>query len=71
MSWIPGGGGACAAIGNAAMAIASGMADCVVVFRAIAMGQFRRFVNSDQPDPTIVRIRQREQPLPPQKRAAG
>jgi acetyl-CoA acetyltransferase len=43
MSWIPGGGGACAAIGNAAMAIASGMADCVVVFRAIAMGQFRRF----------------------------
>src|SRR5262249_11762338 len=43
MSWIPGGGGACAAIGNAAMAIASGTADCVVVFRAIAMGQFRRF----------------------------
>jgi len=43
MSWIPGGGGACAAIGNAAMAISSGMADCVVVFRAIAMGQFRRF----------------------------
>ena len=43
MSWIPGGGGACAAIGNAAMAIAAGVAECVVVFRAIAMGQFRRF----------------------------
>ncbi|MGH7821931.1 MAG: thiolase C-terminal domain-containing protein, partial [Candidatus Binatia bacterium] len=43
MSWIPGGGGACAAIGNAAMAIASGIAECVVVFRGIAMGQFRRF----------------------------
>lgn len=43
MSWIPGGGGACAAIGNAAMAIATGVAECVVVFRAIAMGQFRRF----------------------------
>jgi acetyl-CoA acetyltransferase len=43
MSWIPGGGGACAAIGNAAMAIASGVAECVVVYRAINMGQFRRF----------------------------
>ena len=43
MSWIPGGGGACAAIGNAAMAIASGTAETVVVFRGIAMGQFRRF----------------------------
>jgi acetyl-CoA acetyltransferase len=43
MTWITGGGGACAAIGNAAMAIASGQASCVVVYRSIAMGQFRRF----------------------------
>jgi acetyl-CoA acetyltransferase len=43
MTWIVGGGGACAAVGNAAMAIATGMAKCVVVYRSIAMGQFRRF----------------------------
>jgi acetyl-CoA acetyltransferase len=43
MSWLPGGGGACAAVGDAAMAIATGAADCVVVFRSIAMGQFHRF----------------------------
>ena len=43
MTWIVGGGGACAAIGEAAMAIATGMASCVVVYRSIAMGQFRRF----------------------------
>jgi len=43
LTWITGGGGACAAIGNAAMAIATGTASCVVVYRSIAMGQFRRF----------------------------
>ena len=43
MTWIVGGGGACAAVGNAAMAIATGQARCVVVYRALAMGQFRRF----------------------------
>jgi acetyl-CoA acetyltransferase len=43
MTWIVGGGGACAAVGNAAMAIAAGVARCVVVYRSIAMGQFRRF----------------------------
>jgi acetyl-CoA acetyltransferase len=43
MTWIVGGGGACAAIADAAMAIATGMAKCVVVYRSIAMGQFRRF----------------------------
>jgi acetyl-CoA acetyltransferase len=43
MTWIVGGGGACAAIGDAAMAIATGTARCVVVYRSIAMGQFRRF----------------------------
>ena len=43
MTWIVGGGGACAALANAAMAIATGVARCVVVYRSIAMGQFRRF----------------------------
>ncbi len=46
MTWIMGGGGACAAIGNAAMAIASGVARCVVVYRAICMGEFQRFGRS-------------------------
>lgn len=43
MQWGGGGGGGSGAIGNAAAAIATGMADCVVVFRALAQGQFGRF----------------------------
>src|SRR5262249_27919621 len=43
MQWGGGGGGGSAAIGNAAAAILSGLADCVVVFRALAQGQFQRF----------------------------
>ncbi len=43
MQWGGGGGGGSAAIGNAAAAIATGMAECVVVFRALAQGQFGRF----------------------------
>ncbi len=43
MQWGGGGGGGSAAVGNAAAAIISGMADCVVVFRALAQGQFGRF----------------------------
>jgi acetyl-CoA acetyltransferase len=46
MTWITGGGGACAAVGNAAMAIASGLARCVVVYRSICMGEFQRFGRS-------------------------
>jgi acetyl-CoA acetyltransferase len=42
MQWGAGGGGAAAAVGNAAMAVASGVANCVVVFRALAQGQFHR-----------------------------
>ena len=42
MQWGGGAGGA-AAVANAAMAIATGMASCVVVFRALAQGQFGRF----------------------------
>jgi acetyl-CoA acetyltransferase len=43
MQWGGGGGGGAAAVGNAAAAIAAGYADCVVVFRALAQGQFQRF----------------------------
>ncbi|MEM7020072.1 MAG: acetyl-CoA acetyltransferase [Pseudomonadota bacterium] len=43
MNWGGGGGGASAAVSNAAMAVATGMADCVVAFRGLAQGQFGRF----------------------------
>lgn len=43
MNWGGGGGGGSAAVGNAAAAVACGMAECVVVFRALAQGQFQRF----------------------------
>ncbi len=43
MQWGGGGGGGSGAIANASAAIATGMADCVVVFRALAQGQFGRF----------------------------
>ena len=43
MQWGGGGGGGSGAVGNAAAAIAAGLADCVVVFRALAQGQFQRF----------------------------
>src|SRR6266478_3303591 len=43
MQWGGGGGGGSAAVGNAAAAVAGGIADCVVVFRALAQGQFQRF----------------------------
>lgn len=52
MQWGGGGGGGGAAIGNAAAAVATGMADCVVVFRALAQGQFARF-GQGQPVKTI------------------
>ncbi len=43
MQWGGGGGGGSGALGNAAAAVAAGMADCVVVFRGLAQGQFGRF----------------------------
>jgi acetyl-CoA acetyltransferase len=43
LSWLPGGGGACAAVANAAMAVESGTAEVVVVYRSLCQGQFRRF----------------------------
>ena len=43
MQWGGGGAGGSAAVANAAAAIAAGLAECVVVFRALAQGQFGRF----------------------------
>ncbi len=43
MQWGGGGGGGSAAVAHAAAAIAGGLAECVVVFRALAQGQFGRF----------------------------
>lgn len=43
MHWGGGGGGGSGAVGNAAAAVVCGVADCVVVFRALAQGQFGRF----------------------------
>ena len=43
MQWGGGGGGCCAAVANGAAAIHAGLADCVVVYRGLAQGQFGRF----------------------------
>jgi acetyl-CoA acetyltransferase len=43
MQWGGGGGGTAGAVAHAGAAIASGLADCVVVFRALAQGQFARY----------------------------
>ena len=43
MQWGGGGGGTAGAVAHAAAAIAGGLADCVVVFRALAQGQFARY----------------------------
>jgi len=43
MVWMPGGGGGCAALSNAAMAVETGQAEVVVVYRSLCQGQFFRF----------------------------
>jgi acetyl-CoA acetyltransferase len=43
MVWMPGGGGGCAAVSNAAMAVETGQAEVVVVYRSLCQGQFYRF----------------------------
>lgn len=43
MQWGGGGGGMAAAVANAAAAIATGLANRVIVFRGLAQGQFARF----------------------------
>ncbi len=53
MVWMPGGGGGCAAVANAAMAVETGQAEVVVVYRSLCQGQFFRFgaggAGTDQP----------------------
>jgi acetyl-CoA acetyltransferase len=43
MVWMPGGGGGCAAVSNAAMAVETGQAEVVAVYRSLCQGQFFRF----------------------------
>jgi acetyl-CoA acetyltransferase len=43
MQWGGGGGGGAGALANASAAIVAGLADCVVVYRALAQGEFGRF----------------------------
>jgi acetyl-CoA acetyltransferase len=43
MFWGGGGGGGSGAVANASAAVVAGYADCVVVFRSLAQGQFGRF----------------------------
>ncbi|MGH9018324.1 MAG: thiolase C-terminal domain-containing protein, partial [Acidimicrobiales bacterium] len=52
MSWLPGGGGACAAVANAAMAVETGAAEVVVVYRSLCQGQFHRFGQGPAGRPT-------------------
>jgi acetyl-CoA acetyltransferase len=50
MQWGGGGGGAAGAVGLAASAIHAGMADRVIIFRALAQGQFARYGQGGQAD---------------------
>jgi acetyl-CoA acetyltransferase len=43
MVWLPGGGGGCAAVANAALAVEAGQAEVVVAYRSLCQGQFFRF----------------------------
>jgi acetyl-CoA acetyltransferase len=43
MVWLPGGGGAPASVGHAALAIETGRAEVVVAYRSLCQGQFIRF----------------------------
>jgi acetyl-CoA acetyltransferase len=43
MFWGGGGGGVCGSVANAAAAVATGMADCVIAFRSLAQGQYARY----------------------------
>jgi acetyl-CoA acetyltransferase len=63
MVWMPGGGGGCAAISNASMAVETGQAEVVVVYRSLCQGQFFRFgtggVDASAPaDPTPPTLQQ-------------
>jgi acetyl-CoA acetyltransferase len=63
MVWMPGGGGGCAAISNAAMAVETGQAEVVVVYRSLCQGQFFRFGQAGRaaaalPDPEPPTVQQ-------------
>jgi acetyl-CoA acetyltransferase len=63
MVWMPGGGGGCAAVSNAAMAVETGQAEVVVVYRSLCQGQFFRFgtggVSADEPgEPPVPSLQQ-------------
>jgi acetyl-CoA acetyltransferase len=49
MVWMPGGGGGCAAVANAVMAVEAGQAEVVVVYRSLCQGQFFRFGQGGPP----------------------
>jgi acetyl-CoA acetyltransferase len=49
MVWMPGGGGSCAAVANAAMAVEAGQAEVVVVYRSLCQGQYFRFGQGGPP----------------------
>ena len=56
MVWLPGGGGAPASVGHAALAVESGRAEVVVAFRSLCQGQFVRFgAGLDQVWPKVER----------------
>ncbi|MBK1657429.1 thiolase C-terminal domain-containing protein [Paracraurococcus ruber] len=48
MHWGGGGGGVAASVANAAAAVQSGMANCVIAFRSLAQGQFARYGRANQ-----------------------
>lgn len=48
MQWGGGGAGVAGALANGAAAIVGGLADCVVVYRALAQGQFGRYGQGPQ-----------------------
>ena len=56
MQWGGGGGGGSGAVANGAAAIATGQAECVVVFRALAQGQFGRFGQGMRGQPDLRRV---------------
>ena len=53
MQWGGGGGGCCAAVANGAASIVAGLADCVVVFRSLAQGQYGRFGHTSGVDTVL------------------
>jgi len=68
MVWLPGGGGGCAAVGNAAMAVETGQAEVVVVYRGLCQGQFFRFgtggMDASAPvDPVTPTVNQAQTPM--------